>query len=405
MPLSAPSRWRAAPDRWRAAPRRWCWPCPSRVQRRGRRLGGHDHHDIGERRGQHDARLHRGGRRGGRVRHGRGAERRGAGRRRPRGRDRARALRRRVRSRPGQPHRVVVQDAHRAGADASRRQRLFDIDAPVADTSTGVPPTRHHPGAAGVEQLRPRRSLRQPRSRRTSASTSPPAPWRTAPPDLHHRRRRRGRRGAGHRFRYGGGQWQVTGAVAEAVRAVRGPSSSRHLRRPCGVESLGFNNHFTQPSALAAYASPFTYPGIDGDPPLSGATDNPNMEGGAYLHRPTTPSCCSCTSATDAATRPKSCRRGGRPHARRPGRRGVRRRRRRTATKTAYGLGWWVDEDDPRSIEDGAPTAPFRWLDLDDGYGVFLSSSGPTRTASDLADTIAPLVEEQLGSGSASAAR
>ena len=49
--------------------------------------------------------------------------------------------------------------------------------------------------------------------------------------------------------------------------------------RPCGLDVLGFNNPFTQFDA-----PPFSYPtGFAGEPGTLVATDNPNMEGGAYV--------------------------------------------------------------------------------------------------------------------------
>ena len=80
-------------------------------------------------------------------------------------------------------------------------------------------------------------------------------------------------------FRYGGGQWQVAGALAEAVS---GKSWAELIDEtyvePCGVASLGFNNHWTQFGPID-----FTYPDeFDGDLSTLVPTDNPNMEGGGY---------------------------------------------------------------------------------------------------------------------------
>ncbi len=86
------------------------------------------------------------------------------------------------------------------------------------------------------------------------------------------------------RFRYGGAQWQVAGAVAEVAS---GRSWAELIEEtyvvPCGVDSLGYNNHFAQLSGEA-----FTYPdGFGGTgPSVLAATDNPNMEGGAYIDPP-----------------------------------------------------------------------------------------------------------------------
>jgi CubicO group peptidase (beta-lactamase class C family) len=81
-------------------------------------------------------------------------------------------------------------------------------------------------------------------------------------------------------FRYGGAQWQIAGAVAEIAS---GRSWSELIDEiyvePCGVDSLAFNNHYSQFSPGG-----FTYPtDFDGDTSLLVDTDNPNMEGGAYI--------------------------------------------------------------------------------------------------------------------------
>ena len=84
-------------------------------------------------------------------------------------------------------------------------------------------------------------------------------------------------------FRYGGAQWQVAGAVAEAAS---GKSWAQLVDdtyvEPCGVESLGFNNQWTQFTGVW-----FSYPQeFDADPATLAPTDNPNMEGGAYITAP-----------------------------------------------------------------------------------------------------------------------
>src|SRR5690606_4209518 len=65
-------------------------------------------------------------------------------------------------------------------------------------------------------------------------------------------------------FRYGGGQWQLAGGVAEAVT---GRSWAELVRRtladPCGLGSLGYTNHFERFGMLRG---PLVYPAaFDGD--------------------------------------------------------------------------------------------------------------------------------------------
>ena len=200
-------------------------------------------------------------------------------------------------------------------------------------------------------------------------------------------------------FHYGGGQWQVAGGLAEAVS---GSTWTELIEAtyvgPCGVESLGYNNHFAQTQVLGPPgSSPFSYPpGFDGDPAALTATDNPNMEGGAYI------------SPTDYATLLLMHLRGGRcgdtqvlspeaverMHTDRigPAYGGP------TPSKDlpGYGLGWWVGAD-PSLVEDAGAFGAVPWLDLEDGYGVYLVLERQAKDGQRLARTLRPLVEDQLG--------
>ena len=84
-------------------------------------------------------------------------------------------------------------------------------------------------------------------------------------------------------FRYGGAQWQVAGAVAEAAsgRSWAQLVDDTYIE-PCGVESLGFNNQWTQFTNEW-----FTYPrAFDADPTTLAPTDNPE-HGGRCVHHAT----------------------------------------------------------------------------------------------------------------------
>ncbi len=83
-------------------------------------------------------------------------------------------------------------------------------------------------------------------------------------------------------FRYGGGQWQVAGAVAEVAsgRSWAELIDETYVQ-PCGLRDLAYNNHFAQ---AVSTGGPFDYPtGFAGDPSTLAPTENPNMEGGAYV--------------------------------------------------------------------------------------------------------------------------
>ncbi|WP_040337170.1 serine hydrolase domain-containing protein [Candidatus Blastococcus massiliensis] len=168
-------------------------------------------------------------------------------------------------------------------------------------------------------------------------------------------------------WRYGGVQWQIAGAVAETVS---GKPWSELLEEtyiePCGVESLGYNNHWAQiGDGLSGYPDEF-----GGDPGTLAPTENPHMEGGLYidpvdygelllLHL--REGRCGDTQVLE----PESVER---MHADRVGETygGE------TMTGAGYGFGWWVDRDDTGRITDPGAYGTLPWLDLDDDFGAYL---------------------------------
>ena len=199
--------------------------------------------------------------------------------------------------------------------------------------------------------------------------------------------------GPDQEFRYGGAQWQVAGAVAELAS---GKSWSELIDeiyvRPCGLDALGYNNHWAQFAALG-----FGYPSaFDSDPSTLAPTDNPNMEGGAYL------------TTGDYGRLLLMHLRGGRcddnrvlsPQA----------LERMHADRIAaaydgdawgpergYGMGWWVDRDSGRISDPGA-YGSVAWLDLDDGYGAFMVIEADSFTGNELAGLLYDIVDEAVTS-------
>jgi CubicO group peptidase (beta-lactamase class C family) len=191
-------------------------------------------------------------------------------------------------------------------------------------------------------------------------------------------------------FRYGGAQWQVAGAVAEIAAGKPWAELIDEIYvKPCGLETLGFNNHVTQLGALT-----FDYPtSFNADPATLAPTDNPNMESGAYV------------APRDYAKLLLMHLRGGRcdanqvlsqaaldrMHADRIGEvyggdaiRG-----------TGYGMGWWVDRASGRISDPGAyGTVP--WLDLDDGYGAYLVIEADVGTGIELAGLLFDAVDKAV---------
>ena len=195
-------------------------------------------------------------------------------------------------------------------------------------------------------------------------------------------------------FRYGGAQWQVAGAVAEVASEKTWAELIDEIYiTPCELDALAFNNHFTQLESEA-----FRYPpAFDGDPSVLADTDNPNMEGGAYV------------TTGDYGKLLLMHLRGGvcgdeqilsieslaRMHGDRiadvyggdafdP--------------DSGYGMGWWVDRE-TGYISDGGAYGSVPWLDLEDGYGAFLVIESDSQTGNQLAALLQPIIDEAMSAG------
>lgn len=210
------------------------------------------------------------------------------------------------------------------------------------------------------------------------------------------------------KFRYGGGQWQVAGAVAEAVSGKSWDELiDETYVEPCGLDSLGYNNHYTQ---ITSEDGPFSYPTqFAGDPSTLADTRNPNMEGGVYsspddyskllLMQLRGGTCDDERVLSEAAvTRMQTDRVGpaygadltamfgaGNPAATEEGR-----------ALGGYGMGWWVGADDPDYLEDAGAFGAVPWLDLGRGYGAYLVVEATTQQGRELANKIRPLIEAQI---------
>jgi CubicO group peptidase (beta-lactamase class C family) len=193
-------------------------------------------------------------------------------------------------------------------------------------------------------------------------------------------------------FRYGGAQWQVAGAVAEIASGKPwGQLIDEVYVQPCGLETLAYNNHFTQLGPIG-----FDYPtAFAADPSTLQPTDNPNMEGGVYVAPP------DYAELLLMHLRGGRCRDGrvlsqaalDRMHADRIGPTyGA-----DAGPGTGYGMGWWVDRASG-GIIDGGAYGSVAWLDLDDGYGAYLVIEADSNTGSELALELFDVVEQAVKS-------
>jgi CubicO group peptidase (beta-lactamase class C family) len=192
-------------------------------------------------------------------------------------------------------------------------------------------------------------------------------------------------------FRYGGGQWQVAGALAEAVSGKTWAELIEETYvEPCGAESLGFNNHWTQFGPIG-----FTYPEqFDGDLSRLEPTANPNMEGGGYstptdyaklLLMQLREGRCGDTQVLSPASvqRLHSDRITGLyadPGQGLPG----------------YALGWYVDRNPGGYLTDPGAFGSRPWLDLADGYGVYLVIEADGGTGSELQQRLAGPIDAAM---------
>lgn len=189
-------------------------------------------------------------------------------------------------------------------------------------------------------------------------------------------------------FRYGGAQWQVAGGIAEAVSGQSWADLVDEIYvQPCGVETLGYTNHF------AALASGFEYPDqFDGDLSVLPVTDNPNMEGGVFISAPDYAKLlqmhlaggrCGDTQVLSEAALAEMYADGLAPFGG------------ETFTGGGYGMGWWIDRDTGRLTDPGA-YGSVPWLDLEDGYGAYLVIERDSSTGGALAAQLFEPVERAV---------
>ena len=190
-------------------------------------------------------------------------------------------------------------------------------------------------------------------------------------------------------FRYGGAQWQVAGAVAEVASGKSWAALIDEVYvQPCGLDVLAFNNHFIQ-----LEGEPYRYPAsFDSDPSTLMPTDNPNLEGGAYV---TTGDygallLMHLRDGMCGDNRVLSAESLDRMHSDR-----IMAAYGSDVWGSGYGMGWWVDRENGR-ITDGGLYGTVPWLDLEDGYGAYLVVEADSPTGNALAGLLYEVVEEAV---------
>ncbi len=191
-------------------------------------------------------------------------------------------------------------------------------------------------------------------------------------------------------FRYGGAQWQVAGAVAEAVSGKPWAQLvDETFAQPCGLDSLGFINLGSVFTGVPGYPTLFA-----GNPNGVAPTENPNIEGGGYVNTGDYGElllmhlrgglCGDTQVLSQESLDTMHADRIGEAYDGSAG-----------DAQVGYGMGWWIDRDTGR-ISDAGAFGTFPWLDLDDGYGAYLVIENTSENGQELAGIIEELVHDAV---------
>lgn len=185
-------------------------------------------------------------------------------------------------------------------------------------------------------------------------------------------------------FRYGGSQWQLAGAVAEKVGGQSWTDLVHETYEPCDVASLGYTNQSGITEAKFRYP-----PSFEGDVADAPATDNPLVEGGAYMTAPDfakilrmhmrSGQCGDTRVLSEEAVAQMQTDRvaayGGMPGEQWVG----------------YGLGWWIAKD---YIADGGAYGAVPAIGWRGRYGIVLLLEATTDAGWSIMGAVAPLLTE-----------
>ncbi len=179
-------------------------------------------------------------------------------------------------------------------------------------------------------------------------------------------------------FHYGGGQWQLAGGVGSYVSGKSWEELiDETYRVPCGADSLGYTNQYQDATLSTLGLGAVAYPTFfSGDPMTLPVTDNPSVEGGAYVN------------AEDYGKLLLMHLRGGLCGEERVlSQEAVARMREdrigkvyggttTSALLEGYGLGFWVDRKNPGVVVDPGAYGAVSYLDENLRYAVFIAVEG-----------------------------
>jgi CubicO group peptidase (beta-lactamase class C family) len=191
-------------------------------------------------------------------------------------------------------------------------------------------------------------------------------------------------------FAYGGSQWQLAGAIAEVVSGKTWAELIRETYvEPCGVASLGYTNPFMM-SVTRTY--PREFDGVVSRLPV---TDNPNIEGGAYIRAP-----------DYAKLLQMHLNRGMCGNARVLSEESVAMMQVDWVAKyggkavspsvipygEGYGLGWWINHEQGYLVDPGSYGA-FAWLDVERGYAAITITENGVVVGGELGLAVKPVLD------------
>ncbi len=198
------------------------------------------------------------------------------------------------------------------------------------------------------------------------------------------------------RFRYGGGQWQLAGALAEVVTGRKWADLVEETyRKPCGLGTLAYTNQFSDAFSAGGVQGAFGYPGFfHGDLADLPITNNPNLEGGAYatagdygqilLMHLRKGVCSGGRVLSEAAVARMQEDRIGKAYGGSTP----------DPTMPGYGLGWWVSRTEPGYVADPGAYGAMPWLDVRRGYGVMLILEADATLGAQLRLAVKPVLDQ-----------
>jgi CubicO group peptidase (beta-lactamase class C family) len=196
-------------------------------------------------------------------------------------------------------------------------------------------------------------------------------------------------------FHYGGGQWQLAGAIAEVVSGKSWAELfAETYGQPCALTSSGFYNPIARNITEAGVDGARLYPTwFNGDPASLGPAPNPSIEGGAYANAADYAQILwmHLREGTCGDARVLSAEAVARMQEDRIGE--VYGGKSLDPTMPGYGMGWFRDRT-RHVVGDPGAWGAMPWLDVDRGYGAMFIIEDEAVVGVQMRLAIQPVIEE-----------